>query len=326
FGKNWVHRIEEGLSNSKVMFVFLSPNSLRSGWIFFESGFCYSKDIKVVPVGIKGVDLGEVGPPLNLLQGFNITSEEGLNNIITIINKNFDYNHTSSFTKQEFEKFLGVNKIDEEYGLYKIINHIEVSLAPYLIIGDEEYKLRDEDEMEDTLKNYFNDKEREFAVYDNIIHAHGLLIHKIKADNGIRFEFYLDPLLLNHNLPVIQKAINKGYPSLDKFWLRIYFNEGIELVNEDFRLSSLLYGSKVKIAGGKGFLKYDDLRFIVDECNEIKKFSKFASKEIKQCLRIVYEIDNLDVSSIFDLIECLLYHEVIFNSNSSALHLHKSRV
>lgn len=50
------------------MFVFISPHSLRSNWLFFESGFAYSRDIKVVPVGILGVDLGTLSPPLSLLQ------------------------------------------------------------------------------------------------------------------------------------------------------------------------------------------------------------------------------------------------------------------
>ena len=51
FGSNWVHKIEQGLVDSKIMFVFVTPNSIKSSWIYFESGYAYSKDIKVIPIG-----------------------------------------------------------------------------------------------------------------------------------------------------------------------------------------------------------------------------------------------------------------------------------
>ena len=73
FGTNWIHKIEDGLNESKIMFVFVTNNSIDSGWIYFESGFAYSKNIKVIPIGI-GVDIGKISAPLSLLQGFNVTS------------------------------------------------------------------------------------------------------------------------------------------------------------------------------------------------------------------------------------------------------------
>ena len=89
FGNNWIHKIEDGLNNAKIMFVFVTPTSIESGWIYFEAGFAYSKGIDVIPVGV-GIDIGSIRPPLSLLQGFNITSSESLNNFVTVINKNFD--------------------------------------------------------------------------------------------------------------------------------------------------------------------------------------------------------------------------------------------
>lgn len=79
FGNNWIHKIEDGLNNAKIMFVFVTPTSIESGWIYFEAGFAYSKGIDVIPVGV-GIDIGSIRPPLSLLQGFNITSSESLNN------------------------------------------------------------------------------------------------------------------------------------------------------------------------------------------------------------------------------------------------------
>ena len=41
FGKNWLREIERALHDCKLMFVWVTPNSLRSNWIYFESGCAY---------------------------------------------------------------------------------------------------------------------------------------------------------------------------------------------------------------------------------------------------------------------------------------------
>ncbi|MCL2546849.1 MAG: toll/interleukin-1 receptor domain-containing protein [Oscillospiraceae bacterium] len=48
FGRNWVHKIEEGLANATVMFVFVTPNSISSNWIYFEAGFAYSNSGNII--------------------------------------------------------------------------------------------------------------------------------------------------------------------------------------------------------------------------------------------------------------------------------------
>lgn len=80
------------------MVVFVTPNSFRSNWLHFESGFAYSKKIQVVPVGI-GVDLTALGIHLDFLQGFNITSKAGLNHLLAVVNQDFDHAHAERFTR-----------------------------------------------------------------------------------------------------------------------------------------------------------------------------------------------------------------------------------
>lgn len=101
FGTNWIHKIEEGLQAARIMFVFITENSISSGWIYFETGYAYSKGIQVIPVGI-GVDIGALKAPLNLLQGFNVSSEDSLNNFITIINRAFDYHFPNVFVHDDY--------------------------------------------------------------------------------------------------------------------------------------------------------------------------------------------------------------------------------
>lgn len=35
FGSNWMYKIEEGLREAKIMFVFVTPKSIDTGWIYF---------------------------------------------------------------------------------------------------------------------------------------------------------------------------------------------------------------------------------------------------------------------------------------------------
>jgi len=85
------------------MFVFLSPLSADSNWIHFESGFAYALDVRVIPVGCNGLDLAAMNPPLSLLQGFNLHSEAGMNNILAILNEEFGFDHDESFAQTEFD-------------------------------------------------------------------------------------------------------------------------------------------------------------------------------------------------------------------------------
>lgn len=105
FGRNWIHKIEDGLNDAKIMFIFVTENSISTGWVYFEAGFAYSKGIQVVPVGI-GIDIGSLKTPLNLLQGFNIVSHESLNNFFSIINKTFEYNFCERFSAKDYDEII----------------------------------------------------------------------------------------------------------------------------------------------------------------------------------------------------------------------------
>jgi len=102
YGHNWAHKIDERLRSTQIMFVFVTTNSINSAWIYFEAGYAYSKGIEVVPIGL-GVDVGHLKPPLNLLQGFNATSADSLNNIVSIINKKINTHFTEQFTNADFQ-------------------------------------------------------------------------------------------------------------------------------------------------------------------------------------------------------------------------------
>lgn len=107
------------------MFVFITEQSISSGRIYFEAGYAYSKDVHVIPVGI-GVSVGDLKAPLNLLQGFNITSEDSLNNFLTIINREFNYSFPARFTNKDYYEIqsLGSAKYENKYKFESVIKSI----------------------------------------------------------------------------------------------------------------------------------------------------------------------------------------------------------
>lgn len=150
FGTNWIHKIEEGLQAAKIMFVFVTENSISSGWIYFEAGYAYSKGIQVIPVGI-GVDIGSLKAPLNLLQGFNISSEDSLNNFITIINRTFDYHFSNIF---EHNDYLEVIKNLSSEAFNTIIFENIVEKAECIIYGEQTV---DDKKIKYDIDKFFND-------------------------------------------------------------------------------------------------------------------------------------------------------------------------
>jgi TIR domain len=104
-GRKWIDDVLSALSQATVVFTFLSPNALHSQWVFFEAGLAYNRNIQVVPVGIFGVDVGEIPPPLGLLQGFNLDSPAGLRTLVEILNTSLGTSYRSAFIDRDFAYF-----------------------------------------------------------------------------------------------------------------------------------------------------------------------------------------------------------------------------
>lgn len=108
FGSNWVYTMEKSLKECDLLLAFISPNSVKSQWLLFEMGVAYSKNTKVIPIGILGIDLAKLPPPISLLQGFNLSSADGLNNIIMIINNKFQFEF-SYFSAEEYREIFSTS-------------------------------------------------------------------------------------------------------------------------------------------------------------------------------------------------------------------------
>jgi hypothetical protein len=108
FGRNWVVRISDALSNAKLMFLFISPHSVDSKWVHFEAGSAYARNIDVVPVCLPGVDLDQLTPPLSHLQGFNLHRYDQLGNLARICNLTCDLAIDEAFLAADFDVIFSI--------------------------------------------------------------------------------------------------------------------------------------------------------------------------------------------------------------------------
>ena len=164
FGRNWLHKIEEGLKQATIMFVFVTPNSIASNWIYFEAGFVYSKNIEVIPVGI-GIDIALLKPPLNLLQGFNITSSDSMNNFISIINKKLEYQFEDKFVEQDF---LDIKILQSLGSIYFDLKNIFSSMTSELF---SEYPDRKGGKIKYNIEEFFS-KTNNYLTTNNITYSY----------------------------------------------------------------------------------------------------------------------------------------------------------
>ncbi|MBR4289349.1 MAG: toll/interleukin-1 receptor domain-containing protein [Oscillospiraceae bacterium] len=186
FGTNWIHKVEEGLKEAKVMFVFITEQSISSGWIYFEAGYAYSKDVHVIPVGI-GVSVGDLKAPLNLLQGFNITSADSLNNFLTIINREFDYSFPGRFAEDDFNEIMALSSsvTSRSTPFDEIIGSAKYELPGVYFEKPGEKKTRDTKAMFDRIKRYLDEQKIDYALGK----PRGYSVGESMAVKGIKVDY-----------------------------------------------------------------------------------------------------------------------------------------
>lgn len=106
-GSIWSNQIFSALSNAKLLYVFLSPNSLESQWIFFEAGMAHDREIPVVPVGLYGVKVGELPPPLGLFHGFDLNSSLGFERLVDTLNMHLHTGYRLPSSGDVYDAFVG---------------------------------------------------------------------------------------------------------------------------------------------------------------------------------------------------------------------------
>jgi len=237
FGRNWVHEIDEALRRAKVMFLFLSAAALRSRWIPFEAGIAYARGIRVVPVAIFGMDLAEVGPPLSLLQGFNLTSPPAMNNLLAIVNESFEFNFDQQWTAEQYEQVF-VRGEARSTSLFEPFTH--------LIKGIKFQLLCEHLPESNAVRDFLQSLQLEPYSDGRKIYIPGLSLDLHKGTVYL----HVDPLLSSLAFPVLDKVIpflsTKNVESGITFELSL--SDQTRAVEAIHSLSARVFGTEFELA------------------------------------------------------------------------------
>lgn len=245
-GRNWVYKVQEGLEEAALLVVFITPNSISSNWVYFEAGYSYSKGVRVIPTGFLGVDLSQLGPPLSLLQGFNISSADSLNNLIALTNEQFDHTHKPTFSDEEYTKIIGntastgTGALDE---LIHVLDDVDLSL------NERDDGLRkDPSELIPEIAAFLKDSNVEYQGGEKFIDFRGVRISMSEGTSPKPLRITVDPFVLELALPILQKILDlvrtESAPPMDfNFKLAM----GLDVIQEKHKITARLYDDPISL-------------------------------------------------------------------------------
>jgi len=300
-GRNWVHRVQDALDEATLMILFITPNSIRSSWIYFEAGFAYSKNIRVVPVGFLSTNLSSVAPPLSLLQGFNISNNDGLDNLIALANDVFSHNHNLLFEESEYKEIIlqSDNPISHPFGEY--LNFIEnINICEDMDCSA--------DEAATIVKQVLVDKEIEYALgtYDSV-ESFGLsILTEDGSHSSSNYIFInLDPELIESCILILSEIFRQiGAKNGTKITLVIYFNNQIALIKPDNKLTARLFGTGIKL-NENNTLIYNDFTFS-------KPVVEYRGNDKITLFKVEADLDKLELKHITEAMTILFTKGVLY--------------
>lgn len=328
FGRNWVSKIEEGLKNAKIMFVFVTPNSIKSEWIYFEAGYAYSKEIEVIPVGI-GIHIGELKAPLNLLQGFDILSCDSMNNFISIINKKFLLSFKEGFEESDYAPIYQAvfnDKIEINFwkvfkvGLYKCYSQYPAPSKECDIIR------YDVDKFYDDIRDYLNRNEIQHSESNEIFvnnKIRKLLVNGIKIivsgkeiepkggriDQNHKINFKLSTYNFKESFELFVKLID--IIEDDMVSLKLELNDAYDCVYKEEQLSSIISLTDALFYSENGIdnFKYkENVNWMVEDMYDYC----YQRRRNKRALKFSFKKNEANVDVIIDFINCLYKTGVIY--------------
>ncbi|MBI5818724.1 MAG: toll/interleukin-1 receptor domain-containing protein [Verrucomicrobia bacterium] len=280
-GTSWHERIVKALRNAKLMFVFVSPESAKSGWVFFEAGYAFSRGVRVVPLCLPGITISRLPSPLNLLQAQELHSAKALNEIIRVCNEVFDTHIAYDFTPKDFAEVFGsrdegVKPLPEWENL---INRIELSVTAKTG-SDVQFAAICKARKLDCKADGLGEKRWSTAIVSS-----GITLTTRRRSN--RFDYLDDskveeekepvpenetsdvvvsPQLLHVTAPLLDEWA-KRVRVVDPIKMKVVFADSIRMEAEPHRLTTRIYGSEISM-NEDGSLRIWDLRFILSNAVE----------------------------------------------------------
>jgi len=218
-GTNWNAELEAALTRTSIMFVFVTPNSIDSKWVHFEAGYCYSKGISVIPIGLNDIDIGKISEPLRLLQGFNLKDYSDLSNIVTHINDEYDCEFDTHFDHKPINKLFNT----QNYNL----NHIHVIYIKLTLDND---IIKYQNEIENMLKGIL-------VLLSNEEYWQGPGIKVTLEKNTVTLE--IRPYKYLSHLSLVNSLINKLKHHITDNRILVFVNSDCEISENELEITSI---------------------------------------------------------------------------------------
>ncbi len=324
FGVQWLHEIENALESSEVTFIFLSPSSLHSKWVTFESGYAYmlyklknreksgNNRRRLVPIGIIGVDIAKLGDPFNLLQGFNLTSEDGLNNILKILSDVFGDDDNKligkKFDESDYEYIFsdvysyGRSIFGEYISTIDVIQFEIVLLAgkiglEYIRSKAQKFELQKFNNK--SVPNPFGNTRMEMDQY--LFKGWEFVRYLNLENNDEKFVASIDPLAYPIAIKFLDEVIKDvsqiGIDFKPKLTFTIRFIHNVFRLNDELKIGAKLLRTDISFDNSMPeFFTYDATRF---------KFLDEAENNHQLILEIEYKQGVLEKLNIGELISQL---------------------
>lgn len=308
FGTNWVHSIEDGLKRAEIMFVFVTPNSLQSDWIYFEAGYAYHKGIDVIPVGL-GIDIGLLKPPLNLMQGFNLSSIESLNNIVTIINRKCDFTFASSFAKEEYEKICDLSTHQSDSIWPQYVERITMKYGDSSLADvDTKFCLSNGLSI---YTDYLKSNGIEYSLIDNSLLFYGIFMKYIdrqrmgpRVDN--KLSITISPYNLQKSFKILQQIIKITPDNGSKEFghIQIEVKDKYNVINSNEKISSIILDKEdfSLLQGTINNFQYKTISFYIHPLTE------------NGLISICFPTDDNCFSILSELLQKLIHLGIIYKS------------
>lgn len=262
------------------MFVFVSPESAKSGWVYFEAGYAFSRDVRVVPLCLPGITIGRLPAPLNLLQAQELHSAKALNEIIKVCNEVFDTHIACNFTPKDFAEVFGsrdegVKDVPEWEDL---VNRIELSVTAKTG-SDVQFAAICKARKLDCKADGLGEKRWSTSIVSSGI----TLTTRRRSDRWSLLEdseenekkpapkketsdVVISPQLLYVTAPLLDEWTNR-VRVVDPIKLRIVFADSIRMETVPHRLTTKIYGSEISM-NEDGSLRMWDLSFSLSDAKE----------------------------------------------------------
>jgi hypothetical protein len=310
-GTNWVYRIQESLDATALMVVFITPNSLKSRWIYFESGYSYAKGVRVIPVGFLGVDVGNIGPPLSLLQAFNITSSETLNNLIALTNERFGHNHSLSFSPSDYDYILGSEESTKAGPFSGILEYID---DIHLYLTKNECLRAEPGQLLSDINALLDVATIEHQSSASSIQFRGVTISAIDGIVPNPLQIDAAPATLHITLPTIINILSlvRG-DGVKNVAFSFELTDGMGVLQKTHKLTAQLYDSEIQL-GPEGGLVFRDLKFNTGNYSFISRSSPRRGNAYVRMIPLTSVFGAEDAAALLKL---LLASGVIFREETS---------